>query len=134
MTEPQPNKLEEIRKAASAELSSMGRVSHRLAMTEAGAPLQKVLSLLLPRLLNRIGINHKRTLELRRHYPNEASVKATYDTIHGKVVEMLSHIMKRVRADNQCKLPCEAILDLMYNCEFREYCLQDSFFFFGYCE
>jgi len=112
------NNLEELRNAATSELSSMGRVSHRLAMTEAGPPLEKVLNLLLPRLLNRIGINHKRTLELKRNHPNETSIKAIYDSIHGKVVEMLSHIMKRVRADNQCKLPCEAVLALMYDCEF----------------
>ena len=37
------------------ELSSLNRVSHRLAMTDAGSQLQRVLNLLLPRLLLRIG-------------------------------------------------------------------------------
>ena len=50
--------LQELHKEVSTELSTLGRVSHRLAMTNAGPQLQKVLNLLLPRLLRRIGSNH----------------------------------------------------------------------------
>eukprot|EP00578_Thalassiosira_sp_NH16_P003129 CAMPEP_0181131638 /NCGR_PEP_ID=MMETSP1071-20121207/30538_1 /TAXON_ID=35127 /ORGANISM="Thalassiosira sp., Strain NH16" /LENGTH=65 /DNA_ID=CAMNT_0023217857 /DNA_START=37 /DNA_END=231 /DNA_ORIENTATION=+ len=39
------------------ELSTLNRVSHRLAMTDAGPALEKVLNLLLPRMLQRIGKN-----------------------------------------------------------------------------
>jgi len=103
----------------------MGRVSHRLAMTEGGEALQKVLHLLLPRLLSRIGSNHEKTTQLKKQQQQQqqseqvARVTDLYNQIHAKVVEMLSHIMKRVRADNQCKLPCEAVLGLMYDGKFR---------------
>ena len=40
-----------------AELTSLNRVSHRLAMTEPGPSLERVLGLLLPRLLRRVGKN-----------------------------------------------------------------------------
>jgi len=40
-----------------SELSTLNRVSHRLALTDAGPALEKVLNLLLPRLLSRIGKN-----------------------------------------------------------------------------
>eukprot|EP00986_Skeletonema_menzelii_P006110 scaffold2309_cov133-Skeletonema_menzelii.AAC.1 len=39
------------------EQTTLNRVSHRLAMTDPGPALEKVLSLLLPRLLSRIGKN-----------------------------------------------------------------------------
>jgi len=39
------------------ELSSLNRVSHRLAMTDGGPTLERVLNLLLPRLLRRVGKN-----------------------------------------------------------------------------
>eukprot|EP00957_Ditylum_brightwellii_P207190 15351897-Ditylum_brightwellii.AAC.1 len=105
---------------ALSEISSLGRVSHRLAMTDSGAPLEKVLTLLLPRLLSRIGSNHKRTTDLVSECKEknvslscenlEGMIKAAYDKIHAKLVEMLSHIMKRVRDDTGCKVPCQAVL------------------------
>ena len=49
-----PVDLHKLHKEASNELSTLKRVSHRLAMTDAGPQLEKVLSLLLPRLLRRI--------------------------------------------------------------------------------
>lgn len=50
-------------------------------------------------------------------------VKGLYDGVRGKLVEMLSHTMMRVKADGGCKLPCEAILGLLYDCEYLfSYC------------
>lgn len=105
------------------EFSTLDRVSHRLAMTDPGAPLQKVLSLLLPRLLSRIGKNDDAKRENRRgvnkrklsNVENGAQEKLDemYETIHKKLTEMLMHIMKRVRNDRECKLPCESILELL---------------------
>ena len=59
-----PLDLAELQKSATSDLAQLGRVSHRLAMTDDGPQLEKVLNLLLPRLLSRIGTNHKRTVEL----------------------------------------------------------------------
>ena len=59
-----PLDLEELQKSASTDLAQLGRVSHRLAMTDDGPQLEKVLGLLLPRLLSRIGANRQRTVEL----------------------------------------------------------------------
>ena len=104
-----PSSEQELQIKATAELSSLGRVSHKLAMTDAGDPLERVLNLLLPRLLTRIGSNH--ALEQQAM---DRSLKDTLQKIHAKLVEMMSHIMKRVRADQQCKLPCLAVLALLY--------------------
>jgi proteasome component ECM29 len=102
---------------AQNELSTLGRVSHRLAMTDAGAPLERVLKLLLPKLLVRIGKNHQRTqtLQLKTTLTNHhySKLKASYDQIHAKLVEMLGHAMNRVRADQKCTLPCLAIMELL---------------------
>ena len=94
-------------------------------MSEAGQ-MEKILSLLLPRLLNRIGLNQKRlseflTMTTTGNVPSsstDTSLKSLYDSVHAKLVEILSHIMKRVRADNACKLPCGAILGMLYDREF----------------
>lgn len=107
--------LEELQKTAQSELESLGRVSHRLALTESGDPLEKVLSLLLPRLLKRIGSNNKRSTLTSKSNSSSATLKETYNKIHSKLVQMLSHTMKRVRADKNCKLPCTSILDLLYD-------------------
>jgi proteasome component ECM29 len=110
MSVPSPPLSEqELQTKAAAELSSLGRVSHKLAMTDAGDPLERVLNLLLPRLLTRIGPNH--TLEQQT---TDRALKDTLNKIHDKLVEMMSHIMKRVRADQQCKLPCLAVLNLLH--------------------
>uniref|UniRef100_A0A7S4MII8 Non-specific serine/threonine protein kinase n=1 Tax=Odontella aurita TaxID=265563 RepID=A0A7S4MII8_9STRA len=103
---------------AITELSSLGRVSHRLAMTD-GSALERVISLLLPRLLRRIGSNHKRSsdfvgVEMTSSSP-VAELKCTYDKIHSKLIEMLSHTMKRTRADSSCQIPCDSILELLYD-------------------
>ena len=95
-------------KSATAELSSLGRVDHRLGMTQA-SQLPKVLNLLLPRLLARIGTNHANQKEAT----NVPSLLEKYQSIHQKLVGMLSHIMKRVRSDAECQLPCPAILQLL---------------------
>jgi len=124
------------------EQSTLNRVSHRLAMTDPGPALEKVLSLLLPRLLSRIGKNDdakKERHQRRRHTTNNKRklsggdvvvvVVATttssnnttihdqiddmHDAIHKKLIEMLTHTMKRVREDRSCKLPCAAVLELL---------------------
>ena len=64
--------LEDLTKATISELSTMGRVSHRLAMTEGGEALEKVLYLLLPRLLSRIGSNHEKTTQLKKQQPQKS--------------------------------------------------------------
>ena len=90
-------------------------------MTDAGPQLEKVLSLLLPRLLRRIGQNHEKTVKFTStnscSSELEKSVKQVYDQIHAKLVEMMSHVIKRVRADSSCELPCLDIMEIMYNFE-----------------
>lgn len=116
------NVLEDLHKNAKLDLDQLSRVSHRLAMTES-AQLEKVLNLLLPRLLSRIGSNNQKTQELSSKCQSDTSdkremiivIKSFYEKIHSKLVEMMSHIMKRVRADSNCKLPCESILGLLYD-------------------
>ena len=100
---------------ALSEFSTLKRVSHRLAMTEAGQKLENVLHVLLPRLLKRIGFNQQRIQDLLRDGPSRlvSLLKQEYDNIHSKIVETLSHIIKRVRADHDCKLPCNAVLSLL---------------------
>ena len=121
--------LEELQKTAQSELESLGRVSHRLALTESGGPLEKVLNLLLPRLLKRIGSNNKRSTS--KSNSSNTSLKDTYNKIHSKLVQMLSHTMKRVRADKNCKLPCSSILDLLYDSKsFIKRSLHKTCFFF----
>jgi len=107
MTEMQIEKtLEEKRKEIENDISSLSRVSHRLAMLDTTEKLSQVLDKLLPRLLLRIGENHKRQLI-------ETSLHEPLSRTHAKLVEMLSHTMKRVREDKQCQLPCRGILDLL---------------------
>lgn len=114
--------IEETHKEAKNELNTLGRVSHRLAMTE-GPQLEKVLSLLLPRLLKRIGDNHAKTINLTKDLTKSETAKATkilFDQIHSKLIEMISHILKRVRADNSCSLPMKAILEILFDFEKNE--------------
>lgn len=95
-------------KAALADLASLGRVDHKLALTEA-ENLERVLSVLLPRLLSRIGSNH-----VNQHQEsNTEQLRSVFQKIHEKLVSILSHIMKRVREDPTCRLQCEAILNLL---------------------
>jgi hypothetical protein len=95
-------------KTALADLASLGRVDHKLALTEA-ENLERVLNVLLPRLLSRIGSNH-----VNQHQEsNTEQLRAVFQKTHEKLVSMLSHIMKRVREDPTCRLPCEAILNLL---------------------
>jgi hypothetical protein len=124
MTDLNPNV--DLLKDLQTELSTLDRVSHRLAMTDAGAPLEKVLSLLLPRLLSRIGKNDDAKRENKRGVNKrklagcvndgeggQEKLDEMYETIHKKLTEMLMHTMKRVRDDRECKLPCGAILELL---------------------
>lgn len=105
----QPDTTEEERqkKTALTELSSLGRVSHRLALVDSTERLQQVLEKLLPRLLKRVGDNHREQMNATGNLRN------THDQIHAKLVEMLSHAMKRVRDDQNCKLPCQDIMKLL---------------------
>jgi proteasome component ECM29 len=103
------------------EIEALGRVYHRLVETPPGPPFYSVISQLLPRLLHRIGQNHQHMLESETsgmslsdsHGSKKASLKELYDNIHAKYLDMLTHIMKRVRPDETCKVPCEAIVYLL---------------------
>lgn len=101
--------IQERLQTAASDLASLVRVSHRLALVDTSDRLQQVLEKLLPRLLKRIGDNH---LEASN---SESALKSALDKIHVKLVETLSHTMKRVREDNACKLPCLDILKLLLN-------------------
>jgi hypothetical protein len=124
MADQNPNV--DLLKDLQTEFSTLDRVSHRLAMTDAGAPLEKVLSLLLPRLLSRIGKNDDAKRENKRGVNKrklagcitdteggQEKLDEMYEKIHKKMTEMLMHTMKRVRDDRECKLPCGAILELL---------------------
>lgn len=100
---------DELLKTAKADLASLSRVEHKLALTEADN-LQRVLNLLLPRLLSRIGSNHANQLLAQK---DDEKLQGAYQNIQSKLVSMLSHIMKRVRSDPNCKLPCHEILKLL---------------------
>lgn len=104
--------LEVRQKTATSELSSLSRVSHRLALVDSTERLTTVLDKLLPRLLKRIGENHKEQLNLARQQQG-GHLKETHDKIHAKLVEMLGHTMKRVRDDQKCQLPCRDMLQLL---------------------
>mmetsp|Transcript_3514 Transcript_3514/g.5942 ORF Transcript_3514/g.5942 Transcript_3514/m.5942 type:complete len:555 (-) Transcript_3514:65-1729(-) len=121
------------------EQTTLNRVSHRLAMTDPGPALEKVLSLLLPRLLSRIGKNDDAKKKHKKQRQDSASannnnkrklsgemtvsssentiiydqIDSVHDAIHKKLIEMLTHTMKRVREDRSCKLPCGAVLELL---------------------
>jgi len=103
---------DELLKIAKADLASLSRVEHKLALTEADN-LQRVLNLLLPRLLSRIGSNHANQLAHNNNNNKDEKLQGAYQNIQLKLVSMLSHIMKRVRSDPNCKLPCHEILKLL---------------------
>ena len=94
-------------KTALADLASLGRVGHRLAMLDSCEKLQSVLDKLLSRLLERIGSNNQKQLLAT------GRLKDTLQKIHQKLVEILSHAMKRVRDERTCKLNCSSILNLL---------------------
>jgi len=102
-------------KAATSDLASLSRVEHKLALTEA-SNLERVLNLLLPRLLSRIGSNHVNQMT----HKNDKQLQEVYKKIQTKLVSMLSHTMKRVRSDPNCKLPCYDILKLLADPEKNE--------------
>ena len=94
---------------ANAQLQSLNRVSHRLAMVDNAQRLQAVLDKLLPRLLQRIGDNNQ-----AQSKEKDAEVKSVLSKIQMKLVEILSHVMKRVRDDQDCRLVnARGILDLI---------------------
>eukprot|EP00536_Pseudo-nitzschia_multiseries_P015198 jgi/Psemu1/320813/estExt_fgenesh1_pm.C_8350006 len=104
---------------ANSQLQSLNRVSHRLAMVDNAQRLQMVLDKLLPRLLERIGDNNQARLKARQQGGNSnsnhhAQLGSVLAKIHAKLVEMLSHAMKRVRDDASCRLTnAGGILDLL---------------------
>lgn len=104
-------------------------------MTDAGPALEKVLNLLLPRLLSRIGKNDeakKSNRNNKRKAPSSPlasasdlgalhdQINAMHESIHKKLIEMLTHTMKRVREERNCQLPCGAILELLLPVENRQ--------------
>lgn len=110
-SESKKNGEDELQTALS-DLSSLGRVSHRLAMVDTSSKLQSVLDKLLARLLERIGTNHQKQAAASGGNNNQA-LTDTLAKIHQKLVETLSHAMKRVRDDRQVKLNCGSILKLL---------------------
>ena len=104
--------LEEQRKTATTDLASLSRVSHRLALIDTSDKLQTVLDKLLSRLLQRIGDNNQLLLGT-----TDEKLKDILSKIHYKLIEMLSHIMKRVRDDTKCKLNAYSILQLLVTVE-----------------
>eukprot|EP00537_Pseudo-nitzschia_pungens_P002169 CAMPEP_0172363244 /NCGR_PEP_ID=MMETSP1060-20121228/6658_1 /TAXON_ID=37318 /ORGANISM="Pseudo-nitzschia pungens, Strain cf. cingulata" /LENGTH=2421 /DNA_ID=CAMNT_0013085947 /DNA_START=205 /DNA_END=7470 /DNA_ORIENTATION=- len=129
-------------KDANAQLQSLNRVSHKLAMVDNAQKLQTVLDKLLPRLLQRIGDNNQARLELKSKLQSALTsthgnssgnssgngnsnstdantnhnlqLESVLSKIHAKLVEMLSHVMKRVRDDPECRLTnARGILDLL---------------------
>ena len=96
---------------ARADLASLSRVSHRLAMIDSADQLQSVLDKLLARLLQRVGLNHQ-TQQACSH--NKTSLlHDTCTKTHAKLIEIFSHTMKRVRDDRSVKLNCESIIELL---------------------
>ena len=108
MTEPS---LASRLQTASTDLTSLSRVSHRLALVDEATKLQQVLDKLLPRLLYRIGDNHQ--AQQKSDTATEASLRDALSKIHAKLVEMLSHVMKRVREDQSVQLNCKEIVQLL---------------------
>jgi len=117
-TTDNPNKNDEQEAAllavqtAKADLASLSRVYHRLAQVDSVATLTTVLDKLLPRLLKRIGDNHKQQQLLQQQPSQQQELASLLQQIHTKLVEILSHTMKRVREDAKCTLPCRSILEL----------------------
>ena len=109
-TKSPPTSDDELQ-AALSDLSSLGRVSHRLAMLDDPSRLESVLDKLLSRLLERIGTNHQ--LQALANIKNNQLLTDTLTKIHQKLVETLSHVMKRVRDDRWVKLNCNSILKLL---------------------
>ena len=94
---------------ANSQLKSLSRVSHKLAMVDNAQKLQTVLDKLLPRLLQRIGDNNQAQMNAK-----ESALKSVLSKTHMKLIEMLSHVMKRVRDDKNCRLTnARGILDLL---------------------
>jgi proteasome component ECM29 len=94
---------------ANSQLQSLSRVSHKLAMVDNAQKLQTVLDKLLPRLLQRIGDNNQDQKNAK-----ESELRSVLSKIHMKLIEMLSHVMKRVRDDKNCRLTnARGILDLL---------------------
>ena len=94
---------------ANSQLQSLSRVSHKLAMVDNAQKLQTVLDKLLPRLLQRIGDNNQAQMNAI-----ESALKSVLSKTHLKLIEMLSHVMKRVRDDKNCRLTnARGILDLL---------------------
>ena len=105
-----PPSIEERRKTASSDLASLNRVSHKIALVDNSQRLQTVLDKLLPRLLQRIGDNN----QAQTSDNDDPQLKSILSKTHMKLVEMLSHIMKRVRDDNNCRLTNpRGILDIL---------------------
>jgi proteasome component ECM29 len=110
--------LEDKRKEAVADLASLSRVSHRLALVDTTDKLCAVLDKLLPRLLQRIGDNNNQVTQLQLGTgTDDPQLKGSLSKVHAKLVEMLSHTMKRVRDDKHCKLPCLGVLGLLLETE-----------------
>jgi proteasome component ECM29 len=94
------------------EFASLQRVFHRVALIDTAERLSSVLDKLLPRLLQRIG-DHVVARNGTTTGSSNNELAILHEQIHGKLVEILNHVMKRVREDAACLLPVLSILDLL---------------------
>ncbi|KAK9863656.1 hypothetical protein WJX84_005457 [Apatococcus fuscideae] len=73
------------------EIASLDRVLTRLALTDEGS-LQKVLDKLLPLVINKLQANHP--------------------ALRQKVLEILTHVNKRIKGQGSMQLPLKSLLEL----------------------
>ena len=110
-----------------AEVASLGRVSHRLAMIDNVPQFESVVGKLLPKLLVRMGRNHEQQQQQHIQQPEQV----LRQRIQAKLMEIFSHILKRTKESTTTSssvdkkqenedpaslrepLPCKAILDLL---------------------
>lgn len=96
-----------------SDLLSLGRVSHRLAMTEDESQFESVVSKLLPRLLVRMDRNYQQQQE----YQANDQLLFLLQQIQSKLLEILNHILRRIKqqtTNNRTSdaVSCQSILDL----------------------
>ncbi|KAL7580750.1 hypothetical protein ACA910_001033 [Epithemia clementina (nom. ined.)] len=81
-----------------ADLASMGRVSHRLAMIDNAPQFESVVGKLLPKLLVRMGRNHQQQMQLKTQpQPRQQQLQPWLQKIQSKLMEIFSHILKRTK-------------------------------------
>ena len=80
-----------------ADVSSLARVSHRLAMIDNVEQFETVVGKLLPKLLTRMGRNHHLQQQLQNNQQQQQDLKPWLEQIQTKLMEIFSHILKRTK-------------------------------------